>query len=80
MTAKKIKLSLSNAQKRKSIDPLKKYEASIKSQQTRTVYTITFRVIQNSIVYNSRIISIPENFDSLIVVYISLLFHKKSSI
>jgi hypothetical protein len=29
MTAKKIKLSLSNAQKRKSIDPLKKYEASI---------------------------------------------------
>jgi len=29
MTAKKIKLSSSNAQKRKSIDPLKKYEASI---------------------------------------------------
>jgi len=49
MTAKKIKLSLSNAQKRKSIDPLKKYEASIKSQQTRTVYTITFRDILDSI-------------------------------
>ena len=49
MTAKKIKLSLSNAQKRKSIDPFKKYEASIKSQQTRTVYTITFRDILDSI-------------------------------
>lgn len=49
MTAKKIKLSLSNAQKRKSIDPLKKYEASIKSQQTRIVYTITFRDILDSI-------------------------------
>ena len=49
MAAKKIKLSLSNAQKRKSIDPLKKYEASIKSQQTRIVYTITFRDILDSI-------------------------------
>ena len=49
MTAKKIKLSLSNAQKRKSIDPLKKYEASIKSPQTRIVYTITFRDILDSI-------------------------------
>ncbi len=49
MTAKKIKLSLSNTQKRKSIDPLKKYYASIKSPQTRTVYTITFRDILDSI-------------------------------
>ena len=49
MTAKKIKLSLSNTQKRKSIDPLKKFEASIKSQQTRNVYMITFRDILDSI-------------------------------
>lgn len=49
MTAKKIKLSLSNTQKRKNIDPLKKYYASIKSPQTRIVYTITFRDILDSI-------------------------------
>ena len=49
MSAKKIKLSLSNTQKRKNIDPLKKYYASIKSPQTRTVYTITFRDILDSI-------------------------------
>lgn len=49
MSSKKIRLSLSNTKNRKKQDPVKKFEASIKSEETRNSYKKTFREILDSI-------------------------------
>jgi integrase len=49
MSSKKIKLSLSNVKRRKKQDPLKKFEASMRSEETKNSYKKTFREILDSI-------------------------------